>query len=161
MSTWSRYCKFDAQTFVLLSCIAGLVAACGSNAGSNCARAASYLRSCGVTAYVSCDPSSPSTPDQECEAACDLETSCAYFLGQSPAEGRPRAQCGSRCTCESAKRRATECGVVSDFECSQVCNCPYLYTCTDGIPGYITCRTECPPWPEPTDAGDSLDAAAK
>ncbi len=154
-----------ALALVLLGLIPALFSGCtgstkgaASDAGTNCSRAASYLMACGVTNFVS--DCTFMTPDVECEAACDLGTSCAYFLGQNPAEGAARAQCGSRCTCESAKRRATECGVVADFDCAPICNCAYYSGCGDGIPAYIACRAACPPWPGPTDASDGADASA-
>jgi hypothetical protein len=142
----------------LLSGCTGSTKSAASDAGTNCSRATSYLMSCGITRSVQhCEFI---TADVECESACDLNTSCAYFLGQNPAEGPARAQCGGRCTCEAAKRRATECGVVADFDCAPICNCPYYYGCSDGIPAYIACRAACPPWPEPTDASDNADASA-
>ena len=164
MSASLRDAMIEMRARVLLCCISGMMFGCNgstssapADGGTNCARAASHLVSCGVTnSSRTCDST---TPDVECEAACDLDTSCAYLLGQNPAEGRARAQCGSRCTCESAKRRAVDCGVVADFDCALVCNCPYSSSCGDGIAQYISCRAACPPWPEPTDAGDVIDAA--
>jgi hypothetical protein len=111
-----------------------------------CERAADYIRSCGAatTFPVDCEYLGP---DVACDNRCDLEVSCDYFRGDSPSESRSRAQCGSRCTCESAQRRATECAMPPALTCDDICNCPYSNDCQDGVPAYAACRAQCPPWP--------------
>jgi hypothetical protein len=112
-----------------------------------CRRAATHVQSCGSANYlVDC---TYLTPDNACENRCDLDASCDYFQGNSPSENRTVAQCGSRCTCQSAQRRAASCGVAVSFTCDHICNCPYSYDCELGIPAYAACRAQCPPWPEP------------
>lgn len=153
----SAKARFNARAcFVIL----GLVIACsgkstqrGTAPKSTCEEANDYFVECGATNYVgSCDPL---TPDVECEARCDLAASCAYFLGDNPSEGRAISMCSSQCTCESAMRRAAECNLSVDFDCTAVCNCPYAYECDTGIPAYAECRARCPPWPDPPDAGNT------
>ena len=111
-----------------------------------CDRAASYVQSCGTTSYpVDC---TYLTPDRACDNRCDLAASCGYFQGTSPSENRSVAQCGSRCTCESAQRRANDCGIAITFTCDDICNCAYSNDCAAGITAYANCRAECPPWPD-------------
>lgn len=132
--------------------LAGLLLRCGGEAHQGetdrelCDRAAEHVQSCNAstTSPVNC---AHLTPDVTCENRCDLAVSCDYFHGNSPSESRSRAQCGSRCTCESALRRASECGVPVTFACDHVCNCPYSHDCENGIPAYAECRAQCPPWP--------------
>jgi hypothetical protein len=120
---------------------------------STCEEANDYLTKCGAVKYVrSCDWL---TPHVECRARCDLAASCAYFLGDNPIEGRAHSMCSSKCTCENAIQRAAECNISVNFDCTQVCNCPYAYECDIGIPAYVECRARCPPWPDPPDAGDN------
>lgn len=134
------------------ACVSSLLLACGGDAQRSetspqlCERAKAHVESCGSPATYRVDCRNL-TPDVACGNHCDLETSCAYFRGESPSEGRSRSQCSSRCTCESALRRATECGLPSTFTCDALCNCPYYYDCADGIPAYAACRAQCPPWP--------------
>jgi len=111
-----------------------------------CDRAAAHVESCGAstTPTVNC---TYLTPDVACDNRCDLDVGCEYFRGNSPSESRSRAQCGSRCTCESAQRRTTECGLSLTFTCEAICNCPYSNDCEFGVPAYAECRAQCPPWP--------------
>lgn len=122
--------------------------ACTGNVGiadkSLCEGANEHLSECGASQLAR--DCSQETPDNECAAACDLERSCAYFQGNSPQEGKAQSQCSSRCTCESAQRRAEECGLGLTFDCNEICNCMYNYDC-DGVQAYGTCRDDCPPHP--------------
>src|SRR5262245_6052617 len=153
-----------AAAYAVLSLSAASIMHCAGTTDSApsesslCERARTHILNCGASQNVRTCPSNHS-PDLDCESACDLELSCDYFLGRSPAESRQRSQCGSLCTCQSAKRRATECGSPAQFACDRICNCPYSNICTFGIVAYAECRAQCPPWPEPTDASDYVDAS--
>ena len=119
---------------------------------NGCAEANLYREQCGAPPVpFDC---AEATPDINCETGCDLDVSCEYLLGSSPSEGRQRAQCGSRCTCESAQRRTIACGMQVAFDCNEICNCSYAYDCELGIPAYAACRDRCPAWPERSDASD-------
>jgi len=154
------------MTWGILTASTAIVVQCGGTAtdaadsgSSACERANRYARDCGATRFERpCPPNR--APDLECDAECDLEVSCAYFLGQRPAESRERSQCGARCSCESARRRSMECGIEPQFSCDQICNCGYTWDCETGIPAYAACRAVCPPWPEPTDASDFVDVSS-
>jgi hypothetical protein len=116
------------------------------DAAELCRRTNEYIESCGSTTYsVNCDFTSP---DAACSNECRLRVSCGYYQGTSPEEGRVYSQCGDRCTCESAQRRAASCGIPVAFSCDEVCNCGYSNTCDVGIPAYAKCRELCPAWPD-------------
>ena len=143
---------FSLRSLVCAATVAVGTLACAGRSHSDkpstektaCAKANDYVASCGATNWTS---TCYGSEDEECEATCELQTSCAYFLGQNPSEGPQIAQCGSRCTCEEALRRSEECGVTPSFDCSAICNCGYSYECDGGVAAYASCRAECPPWP--------------
>ncbi len=80
---------FSLRSLVCAATVAAGTLACAGRSHSDgpstektaCAEANDYVASCGATNWTS---TCHGSDDEECEAMCELQISCAYFLGQNP-----------------------------------------------------------------------------